>query len=299
MGGAPPTSATPMILDADGGARLYFAEDMARPEEGKLAGGKFAAFSASCPTRERPNEDSAAVIAVDGDRAVLAVADGVGGIRGGGTASRRAIEELALAVVRGMRNNRTLRDSILDGFEAANHALVFTGQGVTTLAAVELDGDDARPYHVGDSTILLAGAAGQMKHVTTAHSPVGYAFGAGVLTEEDALWHPERHLVSNVVGSPDMSVEIGPVLKLQARDTILVGSDGVFDNLRLAELADLAHGGKPLQAAERVVQTCRERMRGRSSTDPCKPDDLTFLLFRAGSRSIRRVVRLAKKLGRD
>ena len=61
-----------------------------------------------------------------------------------------------------------MRTAILDGVEAANREILDlkTGAGAT-LAVVQLDHGEAKPYHVGDSQILLVGNRGKVKLLTT------------------------------------------------------------------------------------------------------------------------------------
>ena len=85
----------------------------------------------------------------------------------------------------------------------------------------------------------------------------------------------------NVIGSPDMRVEIGPALQLCVRDTVLLASDGLFDNLFIDEIVDSIRVGPLAEAADRLVERVGKRMCGNGASDqPCKPDDLTVVLFR-------------------
>jgi protein phosphatase len=78
-----------------------------------------------------------------------------------------------------------------------------------------------------------------------------------------------------------MRVEIGPSLRLAQRDTVLLASDGLFDNLFIDEIVDSIRTGPLVEAADRVVERVRARMNGKGANDqPCKPDDLTVVLFR-------------------
>ena len=64
------------------------------------------------------------------------------------------------------------------------------------------------------------------------------------------------------------------------RDTLLVGSDGLFDNLYLAEVVEGVRKG-PLHASiEELCRLGRERMQAEEPALPCHPDDLTCLAFR-------------------
>jgi PPM family protein phosphatase len=70
-------------------------------------------------------------------------------------------------------------------------------------------------------------------------------------------------------------------LQLAARDTVLLASDGLFDNLFIDEIVDAIRSGPLVAAADRLVERVQERMKGSDKSDqPCKPDDLTVVLFR-------------------
>ena len=75
--------------------------------------------------------------------------------------------------------------------------------------------------------------------------------------------------------------EVGPPLQLAVRDTVLVATDGVFDNLYIDEIVDIIRSGPLAAAADRLVERVRARMLGKHAAgQPCKPDDLTIVLFR-------------------
>jgi serine/threonine protein phosphatase PrpC len=260
---------------------LILDHNATEPETHRLARGCAAVFSVRSPGKETPNEDAAALVPIDAGSAVLAVADGLGGERAGEEAAALAVKCLADALVPEVRSQSLLRDAILNGFERANRAVRgLGGKAATTLAVVEIQEDAVRPYHVGDSTILLMGQRGRIKLQTVSHSPVGFAVEAGLLDEADALHHDDRHVVSNVLGYPDMRIEIGPVLHMAARDTLLLASDGLADNLHTEEIVECIRKG-PLEAgARRLAADALRRMSGQSPDEPCKPDDLTFVAFR-------------------
>ena len=246
-----------------------------------LASGEVAVFSCRAPGREGPNEDSAALLPFGDGAYVLAVADGLGGSRAGARASALAIEALEAALLEARREQWMLRTAIMNGIERANEAIRGLGVGAcTTLSAVAVADGAIRPYHVGDSMILLIGQRGRLKLQTVAHSPVGFAVEAGLLEEGEAMHHEQRHLVSNVLGAPDMRIEVGSQRRIAARDTLLLASDGLSDNLRTEEIAALLRSG-PLDAAcERLAELARARMVTKSEGEPSKPDDLTFVAFR-------------------
>jgi serine/threonine protein phosphatase PrpC len=178
-----------------------------------------------------------------------------------------------------------MRESILDGIEHANQTILDMGTGAgTTTTVVEINNGNIRSYHVGDSMALVTGQKGKIKHQTIPHSPVGYAIESGLLQENDAMLHDERHIISNVVGSPEMRVEIGPLLALAKRDTLLLGSDGLFDNMTLDEIIDTVRCGALYRCAEKLVSICHNRMTQQDNDELCKPDDMTFILYRGSAQ---------------
>jgi serine/threonine protein phosphatase PrpC len=265
--------------------RLFFDSDLEQAEFLNVARGLSAVYSARCPGKEGPNEDAAALIRCGPGSAVLAIADGFGGQPAGEQASRLALESLAETVADAAGNGDSLRTGILDGFERANEAVSGLGVGAaTTLVVIEIAGGRARSYHVGDSMALIVGQRGRLRLQTMAHSPIGYAVEAGWLGEDEALHHDDLHIVSNMVGSPEMRIDIGPTVELNQRDTVLLGSDGLFDNIPAQEVAQLIRTGALPKVVERLATECDRRMRSPVAGQPSKPDDLTFVLYRPRAR---------------
>ncbi len=265
-----------------GEARLFSGEERLEGAVFSLAGGEAAVFSTRSPIRGTPNEDSAAVIAMAEDCGVLAVADGLGGAPGGQQASAAAVECVADAVRDAMREGHDARWGILNGFEAANEKVLALGIGAaTTLIVVEVSGRAMRAYHVGDSLALVTGQRGKTKLQTIPHSPVGYGVESGLLDENDAMHHEQRHVVSNAIGSSDMRIDVGPPVRLAPRDTVLLASDGLFDNLHMKEIVATVRKGPLRGLARGLAEHALERMKGGSEGDPSKTDDLTFIVFRS------------------
>jgi serine/threonine protein phosphatase PrpC len=259
-------------------------DEMTRPSVFELAGGRAAAFTQRSPGKSSPNEDVAALIPLGPRHGVLIVADGLGGHAQGEQASQVAVETFVDALERvdsGTAEIEGYRTAILNGIEAANAAVLELGNGsASTLAIAEIDNGNVRTYHVGDSAILLTGGRGRLKFQTIAHSPIGYAVEAGLLNESDAMHHEDRHVISNVIGATDMRIEIGPPTPLAPRDTLLLASDGLFDNLMPKEIVSLVRTGPIGQAVARLANLTVERMLNPREGIPSKPDDLTMIAFR-------------------
>jgi len=261
--------------------RLYLGRDLSGIESFRLANGTACVFTVRAPGKQTDNEDSVGLIPCGDRSCVLTVADGLGGLPGGEQASSTAVQELSQLVRSHCSEQLPLRQAILEGIDRANSRILERATGsATTLAVVEIEDHAVRPYHVGDSAILLSGQRGKIKHLTITHSPVGYAVEAGLVEADEAIYHEERHLVSNVIGTTEMRVEMGPRIQLAPRDTLVIASDGLFDNLQIEEIVDLVRIGPLAEAAATLAELCHTRMTEVSQMSPHKPDDLGFILFR-------------------
>ena len=242
-------------------ATLFAQTDLTCPEMFDMVSGQVLVFTHRSPAKETVNEDCAALIPYDEANGVLVIADGLGGLPSGSTASKIAVARLKKSIEKAAQEQTPLREAILDGIERANQDILAQGSGAaTTIAVVEIQHDRMRPYHVGDSMILLCGQRGKQKLLSVAHSPVGYAVESGMLDVDEAVHHEERHIVSNVVGAPDMRIEIGAARRIAKLDTLILASDGLFDNLYLDEIVDIIRKGDLQTTALRLLELTRQRM---------------------------------------
>ena len=249
--------------------------------EASLGGGTVVAYSDRSPDRETENEDTVAAIPYGPEAVVLVVADGVGGLPGGKRASETAVKKLADSLHVARAETLLLRTAILDGIEAANRSVLDIGNGsATTITVVTIEGLVARTYQVGDSEAIIVGQRGRIKSQTMAHSPTGFAVEAGFLDKREALHHEERHLLSNVVGTNDMRIDIGPAVQLRPRDTVLLASDGLTDNIQIDDVIDIMRKGPMAKSMESMIRLAHHRMINESKLQPSKPDDLSIILFR-------------------
>ncbi len=251
------------------------------------AAGQVGVYSARAPYKAHanaPNEDAAAIFCYPSGSGLLVVADGMGGLPQGSQASGLLIDAIRDALVQqGDHGEKGLREQLINAIDSANARINAIGAG-TTVAAIEIGTDAIRTCHVGDSMILVTGNRGRIKLQTVSHSPVGYAVEAGVLDENEAMYHDERNLVSNYVGLPTMRIELGHTLRLAQYDTVLVASDGLFDNLYIEEIVGRIRSGSLEHAMQGLATACHKRMAHQTVGAPSKPDDLTFILYRRHRR---------------
>lgn len=132
------------------------------------------------------------------------VADGMGGHRGGETASaRRAGRADRLPVGQDAIGKRAAGGR----FWAVNRRLFtrqqedesLSGMG-TTLTVMWLDGDSVLIGHVGDSRAYLL-RDGALTQVTEDHSVVAEMVREGMITRKQAETHPMRNVITRAVGT--------------------------------------------------------------------------------------------------
>jgi serine/threonine protein phosphatase PrpC len=73
---------------------------------------------------------------------------------------------------------------------------------------------------------------------------------------------------------------VGSAIALAPRDTLLLASDGLSDNLHMPEIVECVRKGPLVEVTRELARNARERMESGESGNPSKPDDLTFAIFR-------------------
>jgi len=138
---------------------------------------------------------------------LYAVADGMGGHRGGEVASQLALTTIAESFRKGAV-------PFAEQVQAANRA-VFERSGAdravagmgTTLTAAVIRGDLAHLVHVGDSRAYLL-RAGSLRQLTDDHTLVNRMVKAGEITPAEAEVHPHRNVLVRALGTePDVRLD--------------------------------------------------------------------------------------------
>lgn len=255
-----------------------------RSEEGdalhEIVPGRIVVGYAGRPEGGGRCEDAVLVVGGPDDHYLLAVADGMGGGPRADDAAAQIVESLADRA-QAARDDSTARVQVLDAIEEASEKIRAWGVGAaTTVIVADVDGDAYRTYHVGDSEAVVCGQRGRVKWQTISHSPVGYARASGLLGPSDAMVHEDRHLVDSMVGLEGMRVDLGERRRFAVRDTLVLATDGLFDNLSLDEIVARMRKGPLLAVGRGLVDLARKRMTSAAENQPGKPDDLAFILYR-------------------
>jgi serine/threonine protein phosphatase PrpC len=192
---------------------------------------------------------------------LVVVCDGMGGAKGGSTASRLAIETILEKV-----SNTTLThaDKILaDAITKANSVVYQAGRTYpdllgmgTTVVALLIDEYKATAAHVGDSRIYQV--RGQDKVFRTFdHSMVFELVRRGRISEEQARLSAESNVILRALGTkPEVEVEINTDIPYLKGDRFLLCSDGIWGAVNEKEMLKLIKADKTVEkTAEIIVET--------------------------------------------
>jgi serine/threonine protein phosphatase PrpC len=194
------------------------------------------------------NEDSYLV-----EEPLFAVADGMGGHRGGEVASRLAVETIEALFHSGQGAlAQQVQEANRAVFERSSSDRDVAGMG-TTLTAAILEGDRLRLAHVGDSRAYLL-RDGELRMLTEDHTLVHQMVQQGEITEAEAERHPQRSVVTRALGM-DATVTVDEaIVDLQPGDRVLICSDGLTSMVGDdAIAAHLRRESDPQRAAEALV----------------------------------------------
>jgi protein phosphatase len=208
------------------------------------------------------NEDS---LLVDGAHQLFAIADGMGGHRGGEVASRTAIEALRAVVASGRSVNEAITRANEAVIERAAGDDELTGMG-TTLTAVVVAGDgNLLVGHVGDSRAYLL-HDGTLRRITDDHSLVEELVRDGKLTPEQAESHPRRAIVTRALGvDPEVEVDLYTI-EVTAGDRVVICSDGLTTMVRERDVERLARTEPDPQRAAELLVDAANRAGGEDNT---------------------------------
>jgi len=194
---------------------------------------------------------------------LLVVADGMGGHRGGATASRLAGETVKAQylgsetydIAQALRESLTRANARIFTESQANPDL--RGMGTTTSALVVKD-NQAWFAHVGDSRIYLV-RGDEIRQITEDHSLVASMVREGLLTPKEAENHPRRNVLQRSMGvGEDVEIDVSGPFPVQTNDVFVLCSDGLHGLVKEPELKQIA--GLPIdQAATEYVRLALSR----------------------------------------
>ncbi len=207
----------------------------------------------------------------DDKRGVFVVADGMGGHAAGEVASEMAVQIIArqllpLASVKEANADTTVAQALKDANRAIYDRMLaeVDKQGMGTTASVLLLSDHGYLIgQIGDSRVYLL-RDGALTQITKDHSYVQEQVDAGLLTLEQARYHPYSNVITRCVGASEEVEADVYTGEVRVGDVFLVASDGLtgmVDDRRLQQLL-LARSGPG-----RIVDSLIAEANGRGGLD--------------------------------
>ncbi|MDX6632752.1 MAG: family protein phosphatase [Solirubrobacterales bacterium] len=225
--------------------------------------------------QRRANEDSFFARAP-----LFAVADGMGGAQAGEVASKIAAEAFEPALREGQAPERQLARIVKNAnkriHELAKDDASRAGMGTTLTAALIGDGEVSFA-HVGDSRAYRL-RDGELKQLTNDHSLVEELRRQGRLTDEQAVDHPQRSIITRALGpEPDVDVDT-MTFPAKDGDVYLLCSDGLTTMVLEERIAQILRGATSLDTAVRKLIQEANQNGGR--------DNITAVAFRLGDAEL-------------
>ncbi len=225
---------------------------------------------------------------------LLAVCDGMGGVRGGELASSLALSTFVdvmkahLPPKEGKDEQAALTSALRLALATANEAVFVKGSGDselagmgTTLAAVLIKDGTVYCIHVGDSRVYLVEDR-KLVRLTRDHSYVQMLVDMGELTPKEALTNPRRNIITKAVGT-ESAVE-GDLLVRPLNgpppSSILLCSDGLTGYVSDGRIRQILLGSRertPEKMVEKLIDAANRGGGGDNITavvalfDPAPP----------------------------
>lgn len=247
----------------------------------------FSIYQASHIGNRKFNQDRVAY-AYTSDALLLVLADGMGGHLHGELAAGMAIETFVESFGRHALRRIDDPDKFISGTMSHAHERIMNlphdhGMGGfpgTTCVAAVIQDDKMYWGHAGDSRLYLL-RDGKVLFRTSDHSAVQQWVEAGMISAEEARYHPQRNQITNCLGGIEGTfyVEPGKPVSLKSGDVVLLGSDGLWGPFTDRELVESFFSLPVAEVLDNLVGLALEREEGHS-------DNVTGVAVRWGDSEL-------------
>ena len=202
-----------------------------------------------------------------GGVALAVVADGMGGHTGGVLAAQQVIHTACNNLEQFSARTESPQIMLESSLREA-HMLIKASRFInekdphSTAVVLILQPGKVSWAHCGDSR-LYQFRGDQPFFRTTDHSYVEQLVAKGKITPEQALVHPNRNiLITSLGGNEVPRIDFGETADLQAGDSFLLCSDGLWGYFSDAELAGVVAAYSAREASELLIGRARTRAQG-------------------------------------
>jgi protein phosphatase len=200
----------------------------------------------------------------DGNLRLYIVADGMGGHNAGDIASKTAVES-CIKYIQSLRDvcdyevefkkAITYANDIIYEKSLCNNSL--NGMG-TTITACLIHNNEVFIANVGDSSCYVI-MNNEIKKITKDHSLVQELVDDGSITEEEALRHPNKNIITRALGT-NKNIEIDVFkIKLSSVEKFILCTDGLTNEVSKEEMYDIITNNNDDIASNLLIELAKNK----------------------------------------
>lgn len=204
------------------------------------------------------NEDSVGYYKNE-DFGVYIVADGMGGHNAGEVASKIAVDTI-IEYIKSLNNLDDMEGVLIHSIKMANRKIFglsknnegLVGMG-TTITACLVKNSRMIVANVGDSSCYIMKLNGITK-VTKDHSLVQQLVDEGSITEEEAVSHPNKNIITRALGTNEFveidtfEIELGDIMK------VILCTDGLTNGVNTGEMYDIIFNNNNRDSCRKLIE---------------------------------------------
>ena len=236
--------------------------------------------------RRSNNEDACFVMKKD---KVFIVADGVGGNNSGEIASRLAVNEIANYVethpLREIQSVEQVQDYFEDCLKNANFKVLELSQRIeankgmaTTVVCAYVQGNTIYIINVGDSRAYVF-RDDVLQQITEDHTYVNTLLKAGLISEDEAMNHENKNMITRAVGADYTVVADFFSLPIRADDIVLICTDGLYGEVGEEQLITV------LKEEKSMTDICNELV--EMANENGGSDNITMVVLKVTEEDIK------------
>ncbi len=217
--------------------------------------------------RRDSNQDYCKTGIFESGAAWAVVCDGMGGANGGCTASSMAAETIAGILTEKYSAEMTSEQvrELMEQAVAAANGRVYTaacedpslrGMGTTVVVAIAVNGV-IHIVHAGDSRAYLF-EKDRIRRITTDHSIVQELVDAGQLTEEEAMNHPHRNIITRALGVEEGLLTDYNSLPFGEGAMLVICTDGLSGYFNDGDLCELIRSNSGEELVGQLIDAAKK-----------------------------------------
>ena len=234
--------------------------------------------------RNKPNQDSIGYVSSEearGKAPLLILADGMGGYSGGEIASSLAVRTIAESYQAADTDPIDYQALLVDCIHKAHEAIRIKSAEIeqlssmgSTIVLAAVTENTVHIANVGDSRAFLITAEKEIRQISYDHSFVMDLVRSGNITEEEALHHPRRNVLTmSLNGKREGVSPYSNSVPWKEGDYVLICSDGLWGCVTESQFVSIVTEMDPQNACEKLIKIANMNQ---------GPDNISVLIARNG-----------------